>query len=101
MAIASRCETHSTKHTNGPIKGIVGGVSRERRLRRSFAAVTFFVRYLNLFRECGSGGQGLAPVSAEGSKWPLLMKYVDQVWNGLYFATIGIAFLMVSNCVCC
>ena len=58
MGKTSRCETHSTKHTNGPIKGIVGGVSRERALQaiRNDSICVFGFYFKRRQHVMGSGG---------------------------------------------
>ena len=72
ISVVARCTQRNTPIS--PIKGIVGGVSRERALQAIrndligilvFCSTCCLIRGLN--RRQHGGVQGLAPVSAEGS----------------------------------
>ena len=73
ISVVARCTQRNTPIS--PIKGIVGGVSRERALqaiRNDLVGMLFNVLFNVLFNKClkrrqHAGVQGLAPVSAEGS----------------------------------
>ena len=69
ISVVARCTQRNTPIS--PIKGIVGGVSRERALqaiRNDLIGVLFNMLFnKGLNRRQYAGVQGLAPVSAEGS----------------------------------
>lgn len=69
ISVVARCTQRNTPIS--PIKGIVGGVSRERALQaicNDLVGMLFNVLFNKCLKRRQHGGvQGLAPVSAEGS----------------------------------